>query len=114
MADRQRQSGMMERVMERVKLKPFDAAAYLDTPEDAQAFLEDAFEHGSVAEIVHAMMIVGRSSLVAGHTPAAGPGGDRSREAGAAGPLSFADALEILKAAGLRLAVVRPGPTLTS
>ena len=93
--------------MERPKLRYFDAAAYLSTTEDVQAFLEDAFERGSIAEIIHAMTIVGRSPLVAGHTPAAGSDGDSLREAGAAGPLSFAGALEILKAAGLRLAVVR-------
>jgi len=37
------------------KLKPFDAANYLETPEAVQLFVQEMFRDGSTAEILDAI-----------------------------------------------------------
>lgn len=51
-----------------LKTTPFDAAAYLDTPESQAELLSDAFETGDASYIAHALGVVARArgmSLVA-------------------------------------------------
>lgn len=44
-----------------LKTSRFDAAEYLNTFEDVEAFLEDAFSEGDPSYIAHALGIVARS-----------------------------------------------------
>ncbi len=44
-----------------IKTLPFDAADYIETPDDATAFMEAAFESGDPAEILLALRTVSRS-----------------------------------------------------
>ncbi len=87
-----------------LKTTPFDAAAYLDTAESIEFFLEDAFEDSDPAFIAHAIGIVARAK---GMTQLAADTG-LTRQAlykalSAEGNPEFATVLKVANALGFRL-----------
>ncbi|MFM9851474.1 MAG: addiction module antidote protein [Sphingomonadaceae bacterium] len=44
-----------------LETKPFDAARYIETPEDAAALIADAVESGDAGHIAHALGIIARA-----------------------------------------------------
>ena len=87
-----------------VTTRPFDPAAYLETPEARAAYLEDAFAGGDPAEITEALGVVAR---VAGMTDIATETGLKRealyRALSAAGNPEFRTVLQVMRALGLQL-----------
>jgi len=87
-----------------IETRPFDPAAYLDSPEAMLAYLEGAFADGDAAEISDALGVVARArgmSRVAEDT-------GLTRQAlykalSSDGNPEFATVLKVLRALGLRL-----------
>jgi len=97
--------------MAKVKTRAYDAANYIESPEDAVLLLEAAFEDGDAAVIAEAIGAVARSkgmSQVAQDT-------GLSRESlyralSADGNPTLSTTLNVLNALGLRLSVSGRGP----
>lgn len=90
----------------KVKLRPYDSAAYLKTEEDVANYLEAVFEDGDSALIAHALGVVARSKGMARVAKKAGLGRESlykalSRE----GHPEFMTVLKVVRALGLRLTV---------
>ncbi|MDP9142661.1 MAG: putative addiction module antidote protein [Pseudomonadota bacterium] len=60
--------------MKAAKTTKFDAAEYLDGPEEIAAFLTDAVETGTYEEFVHALGIAARAKGMSAVAKAAGVG----------------------------------------
>ena len=89
-----------------LELTDFDAAKFLKTKEDVAAFLEDVFEDGDPALIMHALGVIARAEGLT----------EISRETGltraslykalsAEGNPEFATVLKVVRALGLKLTV---------
>lgn len=52
--------------MAKTKTKPYDSAAYLETPEDVALYLEEAFAEGDPALISHALGVAARAKGMSG------------------------------------------------
>ncbi|MEJ0022867.1 MAG: addiction module antidote protein [Alphaproteobacteria bacterium] len=92
--------------MSKVKTRPFDAADYIQSPQDAVFLLEAAFEEGDPSVIAEAIGAIARSK---GMTDVAEKTG-LSRESlyralSANGNPTLSTTLQVLKALGLRLSV---------
>lgn len=92
--------------MSKVKTKPFDAADYIQSPQDAVYLLEAAFEEGDSGVIAEAIGAIARSK---GMTEVAAATG-LSRESlyralSASGNPTLSTTLQVLKALGLKLTV---------
>lgn len=90
----------------KVKLRPYDLAAYLKTEEDVANYLEAVFEDGNSALIAHALGVVARSKGMAKIAKKAGLGRESlykalSRE----GNPELMTVLKVVRALGLRLTV---------
>ena len=90
--------------MAKTKTRPYDAAEYLETPEDMAAYLEAALEDGELTVVVKALGAIarargmsqiardtglGRESLYKALSPEANP--------------EFATVLKVVRALGLKL-----------
>jgi len=96
--------------MAKVNVSPFDAADYIETPEDVALFLEAAFdeaaEDNDPGYIAHALGVVARSKGMSKIAEQTG----RSREQlyrslSAEGNPTLATIMEVLRSLGVRLAV---------
>jgi len=47
-----------------IETRPFDPAAYLDSPEVMLAYLDGAFSDGDASEIADALGVVGRAACL--------------------------------------------------
>jgi probable addiction module antidote protein len=52
---------MAPKIMAKTKTRPYDAAEYLETPEDMAAYLEAALEDGEPVVVMHALGTIARS-----------------------------------------------------
>jgi probable addiction module antidote protein len=100
--------------MTKLETRPFDPAEYVDTPEAAHAYLNDAFASGDAAEIADAIGVVARAR---GMTDLARETG-LSRQAlyvalSAKGDPTLSSLLGVLKAMGVTLAVDHMGDAIT-
>jgi probable addiction module antidote protein len=97
----QRSGGPMEAGLE---IFPFDAAAYLDTPETIAVFLTEAFETGDAAFISHAIGVVGRAKGMSALSRETGLSRESLYKAlSPTGNPELATIMKVLKALGLRL-----------
>ncbi|MGI9493269.1 MAG: addiction module antidote protein [Geminicoccaceae bacterium] len=86
--------------------KPFDAADYLETPEDIALDLEEVFKDGDQQLIVEAIGDAARSRGMTEISKTTGLGRESLYKAlGPTGNPEFGTTLRVLKALGLRLAV---------
>lgn len=92
-----------------LKTREFDAARYIETPEDAAIFLDEAFKTGDAAFIAHALGTVARAQGVS----------DIAREAGVTrealykglserGDPRLSTLVGVLKAMGLEVSITTP------
>jgi len=91
-----------------LKTIPFDAAETLNSPDEIDAFLEDAFDSGDPAFIAHALGIVARAKGMSRLADETG----LSRQAlykalSAEGHPEFATVLKVANALGFRLHAAR-------
>ncbi len=89
-----------------LKTTKFDAAEYLETPDDIAVFLNDAIENGSPEEFIHALNTVARSVGMTKIAKEAGLGRQNLYKAlgGEAQP-EFATIFRVIKAAGVKLQI---------
>lgn len=89
-----------------LKTTKFDAADYLETPEDIAMFLNDAIENGDAEEFLHALNTVARSVGMTKIAKQAGLGRQNLYKAlgGEAQP-EFSTILKVIKAAGVKLQI---------
>lgn len=88
-------------------LPHFDAADYLDTPEQRADYLAAALEEGDPAEIRRALGTVARSLGMAAVAEEAGLGRESLYKAlGESGNPEFATVLKLMRAMGLKLSAV--------
>jgi probable addiction module antidote protein len=90
--------------MTKTKTRPYDAAEYLETPEDMAAYLEAALEDGEPAIVVKALGVIARAR---GMTQIARDTGLRRESLYKAlsleGNPEFATVLKVVRALGLKL-----------
>jgi probable addiction module antidote protein len=90
--------------MTKTKTRPYDAAEYLETPEDMAAYLEAALEDGDPAIVVKALGAIARAR---GMTQIARDTGLRRESLYKAlsleGNPEFATVLKVVRALGLKL-----------
>jgi probable addiction module antidote protein len=87
-----------------IETRPFDPAAYLDSPEAMLAYLEGAFADGDAAEITDALGVVARvrgMSQLAEETGLTRQALDNALSSD--GNPEFATVLKVIRALGLRL-----------
>ncbi|MBL8548349.1 MAG: putative addiction module antidote protein [Hyphomonadaceae bacterium] len=95
--------------MAKINTRPYDAANYVDTPEDAFLLLEAAFEDGDTGVIAEAIGAVARSRGMSEIAQATGLSRESLyRALSANGNPTLSTTLEVLKAIGLRLTVTEP------
>jgi probable addiction module antidote protein len=87
-----------------IETRPFDPAAYLDSPEAMLAYPEGAFADGDAAEITDALGVVARARGMSQLAEETG----LTRQAlynalSSDGNLEFATVLKVIRALGLRL-----------
>ena len=87
-----------------IETRPFDPAAYLDSPEAILAYLEGAFEDGDAAEITDALGVVARARGMSQLSEETG----LSRQAlykalSSDGNPEFATVMKVIRALGFRL-----------
>lgn len=92
--------------MPKTKTRPFDAARYIETPDDAAVFLTDALESGDIGVIAEALGAVARSRGMTDVAKAAGV----SRESlykslSGDGNPALGTVVKVVDALGLRLTV---------
>lgn len=86
------------------KLQRFDAADYLETPEDVAHFLEAAFEHDDPARIASALGVVARAKGMSGVARKAGVTREALYKAlSESGDPKLATLMGVFRALGLRL-----------
>ncbi len=92
------------------KVKPFDAAEYLDSPEMVAAYLTEAFESDDPAAIVMAVGAVARSHGMGAIAEKAGLSRENLyRALGGDAKPEFATVVKVLRALGIDL-VAQPHP----
>ena len=88
------------------EMKSFDAAEWIDTPEDVASHLNAAFETGDKAYILHALNVVARSKGMAAIAAKTGRGRESLYKSFREGAKpSLAAVLDVLAALDLRLGV---------
>lgn len=87
-----------------LETRPFDPAAYLDSPEAIAAYLEGAFADGDPAEITDALGVVARARGMSALAEETGlPRQSLYRALSSEGNPEFRTVLRVLQALGLRL-----------
>jgi len=87
-----------------VATRPFDPAAYLDSPEAIAAYLEGAFADGDPAEISDALGVVARARGMSAMAAETGlPRQTLYKALSGEGNPSFATVLKVAKALNLKL-----------
>jgi len=90
--------------MARTKTRPYDAAEYLETPEDMAAYLESALEDGEPAVVMHALGTIARARGMSQIARATGLGRESLYKAlSPEGNPEFATVLKVMRALGLKL-----------
>ncbi|MGC2618666.1 MAG: addiction module antidote protein [Acidobacteriaceae bacterium] len=93
--------------MSQSKTKPFDPAAYLDDRESIAAYMTDALESGDPSFIADALGVIARAQGMSEVAREAGVSRESLyRALSADGNPEFATVLRVVRALGLRLAVV--------
>jgi probable addiction module antidote protein len=88
------------------KTSAFDSAAYLDTPEAIEAYLEDALESNDSAIIAHALGAIARAKGMSRIAQDAGLSRESLYKAlSADGNPELATVLKVIKALGLKLTI---------
>jgi probable addiction module antidote protein len=90
----------------KIKIKPWDSAAYLKTDEDIAHYLEAVFEDGDPSLVAAALGDVARAKGMAQIAKAAGLGRESLYKAlSPEGNPEFATVLKVMRALGLKLKV---------
>lgn len=90
--------------MAKTKTRPYDAAEYLETPEDMAAYLEAAFEDGEPAVVVKALGAIARARGMSQIARDTGLGRESLYKAlSPEGNPEFATVLKVVRALGLKL-----------
>jgi probable addiction module antidote protein len=93
-----------------VKTRPFDPAVYLETPEAAAAYMDDALATGDTAFIADALGVLARAKGMTEVAEASGLGRQSLYKALAVdGSPKFETVLKVIGALGLRLSTVPAG-----
>lgn len=88
------------------KTSAFDSAAYLDSPDAIEAYLEDALESNDAAIIAHALGVIARAKGMSQIAQDAGLSRESLYKAlSADGNPELATVLKVIKALGLKLTV---------
>ncbi|MEI9884956.1 MAG: addiction module antidote protein [Rhizomicrobium sp.] len=92
--------------MTKLKLRPYDSAAYLKTEEDVTAYLEAIFEDGDPQLIAHGLGVVARSKGMAGIAKKAGLGRESLYKAlSRDGNPEFLTVYKVIQALGRKLTI---------
>lgn len=90
--------------MKKLKLTPFDAAQYLDSPEAVAAYLSDALSTGDLQQINQALGTVARSKGMSAISRASGLGRESLYKAlKEGGNPTFDTVLKVITALGVKL-----------
>ncbi|MFO7556969.1 MAG: putative addiction module antidote protein [Desulfobacterales bacterium] len=90
--------------MAKTKTRPYDAAEYLETPEDMAAYLEAAFEDGEPAVVVKALGAIARARGMSQIARDTGLGRESLYKAlSPEGNPKFATVMKVVRALGLKL-----------
>ena len=88
------------------KTSAFDSAAYLDSPEAIEAYLEDALESNDPAIVAHALGVIARAKGMSQIAQDAGLSRESLYKAlSADGNPELATVLKVIKALGLKLTI---------
>ncbi|KAF0135956.1 addiction module antidote protein [Methylocystis rosea] len=88
------------------KTSAFDSAAYLDSPDAIEAYLEDALESNDPAIVAHALGVIARAKGMSQIAQDAGLSRESLYKAlSADGNPELATVLKVIKALGLKLTV---------
>jgi probable addiction module antidote protein len=90
--------------MAKTKTRPYDAAEYLETPEDMAAYLEAALEDGDPALVVKALGAIARARGMSQIARETGLGRESLYKAlSLEGNPEFATVMKVVRALGLKL-----------
>jgi probable addiction module antidote protein len=90
--------------MAKTKTRPYDAAEYLETPEDMAAYLEAALEDGEPAVVVKSLGAIARARGMSQIARDTGLGRESLYKAlSPEGNPEFATVLKVVRALGLKL-----------
>ena len=90
--------------MAKTKTRPYDAAEYLENPEDMAAYLEAALEDGDPAVVTHALGTIARARGMSQIARDTGLGRESLYKAlSPGGNPEFATVLKVVRALGLKL-----------
>jgi probable addiction module antidote protein len=90
--------------MAKTKTRPYDAAEYLETPEDMAAYLEAALEDGDPAVVTHALGTIARARGMSQIARDTGLGRESLYKAlSPGGNPEFVTVLKVVRALGLKL-----------
>jgi len=90
--------------MAKTKTRPYDAAEYLETPEDMAAYLEAALEDGDPAVVMYALGTIARARGMSQIARDTGLGRESLYKAlSPGGNPEFATVLKVVRALGLKL-----------
>ena len=90
--------------MAKTKTRPYDAAEYLETPEDMAAYLEAALEDGNPALVVKALGTIARARGMSQIARETGLGRESLYKAlSSEGNPEFATVMKVVRALGLKL-----------
>ena len=90
--------------MAKTKTRPYDAAEYLETPEDMAAYLEAALEDGDPAVVTHALGTIARARGMSQIAQDTGLGRESLYKAlSPGGNPEFVTVLKVVRALGLKL-----------
>jgi len=90
--------------MAKTKTRPYDAAEYLETPEDMAAYLEAALEDGDPAVVTHALGTIARARGMSQIARDTGLGRESLYKAlSPGGNPEFFTVLKVVRALGLKL-----------
>lgn len=92
----------------KIKIRPFDSAEFLDTPEAIAAYLADALDSGSSAEFQDALNVVARARGMSEIAKAAGVGRENLYNALRTDAHPRFDTIQrVLTALGVRLTIAK-------
>ena len=90
--------------MAKTKTRPYDAAEYLETPEDMAAYLEAALEDGDPSVVTHALGTIARARGMSQIARDTGLGRESLYKAlSPGGNPEFVTVLKVVRALGLKL-----------
>ena len=90
--------------MAKTKTRPYDAAEYLETPEDMAAYLEAALEDGDPTVVTHALGTIARARGMSQIARDTGLGRESLYKAlSPGGNPEFVTVLKVVRALGLKL-----------